>query len=869
MAVVLLERDALLGQLREMLVAARRGRGRLALLTGEAGIGKTSLVEAFCSTALPLTRILWGSCDPVQPPRPFAPVADIAHGVGGELRRALAAGERNAVLDAFLAEIHRRDAPTTVIVLDDLHWADDATLDLVQVVGRRIARLPVLLIGTYRDHDVAADHPLRVTLGDIPPTVVSEITLPPLSEAAIHRLGRGTVDARAVYEATGGNPFFVSEVLAAGWPSVDGVPKTVRDAVLSRLERLGEDAQLAVRTAAVLGPRAALDTVLGVAGVGQRTIDACVAHALLVVREGTVSFRHELARLAVIDAMTPRETAQLHGAALDALRPIAPTDWARLARHAVGARDRAAILQLAPAAGRAASRLGAHREAVAFFEAALEYGDHMPVAEQADILEHWAHDLALTDDVGRAIPAQHRALAAWRAVGDRVREGRGLTELSWLLWFAGEGKEAMRTSQAAVDLLEIAAPGSIELAWAWAVVAQRRLTAGKDDRGALASATLAVKLAEQLGDERVAVHALTTAAVTEIFLGDPAGWTSLEEAVTRSRSAGLPEETARAIINLVETARDFRRLDLADRYLAEAASYMEDHDLDLYDHVLRSRLAAVELDTGRWDAALSRVELLLEQARGAYPVRARALHIRGLIRARRAMPGAWADLDEALAVVEGDPQDLMPLRAGRAEAAWLDGDDEKAVAEAELGLAVGNRELLPWWWSELAFWGWRAGGDRPLPHPDERPLWLHASGRPAEAAAAWRAIGAPYHEALALSDTGTEADLRRALRTLNAMDARGLARRVSRSLRALGATRIDRGPRAQTRANPGHLTPRQVEVLRLVAEGLGNAEIAARLVITSKTVDHHVSAVLAKLGARNRSAAAAAAKQLGLAGIEE
>jgi DNA-binding CsgD family transcriptional regulator len=401
------------------------------------------------------------------------------------------------------------------------------------------------------------------------------------------------------------------------------------------------------------------------------------------------------------------------------------------------------------------------------------------------------------------------------------------------------------------------------------VLAQRRLTAGKDDQAALAAATLAVELAERLRDERVAVHALTTAAVTRIFLGDPNGWTSLEEVVTRSRSSGLPEEAARAMINLIETARDFRRLDLADRYRVEAASYLEDHDLDLYDHVLRSRLAALELDAGRWDVALAHVDLLLAQAGGAYPTRARALTVRGLIRARRALPGAWADLDEALAVVEGDPQDLMPLRAARAEAAWLDGDDEKARNEAEHGLAVGNRKLLPWWWSELAFWGWRAGGDGPLPHPDERPLWLHASGRPAEAAAAWRAIGAPYHEALALSDTATEADLRRALRALNAIDARALARRVIDSLRALGATRIDRGPRAQTRANPGQLTQRQVEVLRLVAKGLGNAEIAARLVITSKTVDHHVSAILAKLGARNRSVAAAAAKQLGLAGIEE
>jgi DNA-binding CsgD family transcriptional regulator len=285
----------------------------------------------------------------------------------------------------------------------------------------------------------------------------------------------------------------------------------------------------------------------------------------------------------------------------------------------------------------------------------------------------------------------------------------------------------------------------------------------------------------------------------------------------------------------------------------------------LYDHILRSRVAALELDAGRWDAAMTHVDVLLEREGIANPLRVRALTIRGLIRARRGMPGAWADLDEALSRTEGEPQDDIPLRAARAEAAWLDGDDARARAEAARGLELGGRELLPWWWSELAFWGWRAGADAPMPHPEERALWLHATGRPADAAAAWAAIGAPYQEALALSDTGAEPDLRRALRTFNGLGARTLAHRVAESLRALGAERIDRGPRARTRANPAQLTPRQLEILALVAAGLGNAEIATRLVISPKTVDHHVSAILSKLGMPNRKAAAAAAQRLGLA----
>jgi tetratricopeptide (TPR) repeat protein len=769
---VLLEREGVLAQLREMLLPARRGRGRIALVIGEAGIGKTSLVESFCAAAPTGTRLLWGTCDPIRPPRPFTPIVDIAAHVGGDMRRALDAGDRDGVLDAFLYDLRRRNGPASVVVLDDLHWADDATLDVLQVLGRRVARLPVLLIGTYREHDVGADHPLRLTLGDVPSTVVTEIRLPPLSLAAVERLGGGLAGAKAVHDATGGNPFFVSEVLAGGWTGTEPVPTTVRDAVLTRVQRLGMDAQRAARAAAVLGPAIPIPVVLDVAGVGRGSIDECVAHALLFLHDGTVSFRHELARLAVVDSLTPAEASALHRRCLDALRVAAPVDWPRLARHAVAAGDGPAILELAPAAGRAAANLGAHREAATFFGAALGRADAMTARDHADVLELHAHELSLIDDVLNAVTAQRRALAVWRSTGERVREGHCLTELSGLLWLAGDGEAALSTAQAAVDLLRTEGPGSPELAWACAVLAQRMLVAGGDDSDTVATASLAVELADHAGNERVVVHALTTLAVARIFLGEAGGWTQLEEAVARARSAGLPEATARAMINLVETARDFRRLDVAERYLADATSYLEEHDLDLFDHILRSRVAALELDAGRWDAALADSDFLLSLEGIANPIRVRALTIRGLVRARRGERTAWPDLDEALSLTKAEPQDLMPLRAARAEACWLAGDDAQAREEAARGLALGGRELLPWWWSELAFWGCRAGADGPLPHPDERPLWLHATGRPADAAAAWAAIGAPYQEALARSDTRDEADLRLALRTFNGLGAR-------------------------------------------------------------------------------------------------
>jgi DNA-binding CsgD family transcriptional regulator len=226
-------------------------------------------------------------------------------------------------------------------------------------------------------------------------------------------------------------------------------------------------------------------------------------------------------------------------------------------------------------------------------------------------------------------------------------------------------------------------------------------------------------------------------------------------------------------------------------------------------------------------------------------------------------------LDEALVLATGtgEAQRLGPTAAARAEAAFLEGDPGRALDAVEDALEVAllpGRWSRPWLLDELAYWRWRAGGSRQPPEGAALPFALQVVGDWEAAAERWRALGCPYEAATALADSDQEAPLRTALAEFERLGARPAAALAGRRLRELGVRGLARGPRRATRANPANLTARELEVLALVAEGLRNADIARRLFISAKTVDHHVSAILGKLGVRSRREAAAAAARLGI-----
>ena len=859
----LLEREPPLALLAEYAAEARRGDGRLVVLGGEAGVGKTALLDRF-QRDLPDARWFWGACDGLFTPRPLGPLYDLADQLGGALLDLCVRGDphthREELFRALLRQVSG-PGPLNVVVVEDVHWADEATIDLLRFAGRRLREATVLLIVTYRDDDLAADDPLRVALGELARhRSTRRISLTPLSADAVRALARGSdLEAAALYRLTGGNPFYVNEVLQAGMAEI---PASARDAVLARAAGLSADARQLLEVAALTGTRAAPRLLEAATGCPPSAVDELLACGLLAAYGGNLRFRHEIARLAVEQAIPVRRRAAIHGQILTALRSSGLQDDAQLAFHAEEADDGAAVLRHAPAAARRAARLSSHREAVAQFERALRYAAGADAATVAALYDDLAAALTLLDRAEEAADAGEHALELWRTAGNGLREGDTTRRLSGIMRNLCRGQDAEAAAYAAVAVLEPLTV-SIELAQAYANLAAQQMLTGRYE-SAIGTARRAQSLAGLVGAPEVMSDALNSEAVAAGVLGRE--WTGLmERALQIALAEGLQAEAGRAYCNIYTMHCGQRRFADAEPFYADGIAYCDERDLATYGTFLRSNRTGTLEKTGHWDEALALSQEILDRAAPSPLIRQCPLNRIGTIRARRGEPGAWECLDEAIADADGtgEPLQIVPIRLARAEACWLEGRTADAIREAEL--ADDSCETQDaWLCGAVAVWLRRTGSARtPRGEPAE-PYQHQVNGHWEKAASLWADLGCPYEAALARLDASEEGALREALSIFTELGASATARLTRQKLRALGVRSIPAGPRSATRGNPLGLTRREREVLDLICAGQTNAEIAATLFISAKTVDHHVSAVLAKLGAPNRNAAAAQAARLGL-----
>jgi DNA-binding CsgD family transcriptional regulator len=843
----LLERDHLLTVLDGLLEQACAGNGALTFVSGEAGIGKTSLLTHFVASARDRADTWWGSCDSLQTPSAFGPLWDIVRKINRGRERLNPSMPRIELLAAVLEALCERPV---IVVLEDLHWADEATLDLVRYLGRRIKHTRALLIATYRDDELTPTHPLRIVLGDLATERATRLTLAPLSVDAVRALvSDSRIDAAGLHKQTAGNAFFVTEVIAAGG---SGLPATVRDAVLARAARLSASARALLDMVAAAGPRVERWLLEQLAGAEASAVDECLALGVLRAESDVFVFRHELARQAVLDDVPAWRRVAQHRLVLRALEAAQSTELARLVHHAVLGQVTDAVQRLAPLAARQAALHGAHREAAAHYATALAHAAELPSNERADLLEARAYECYLIGDIDEAQMAREAALGVRRANGEREKEGDNLRWLSRLHWFLGHGAEARHLADAAVETLE-SLPAGTALAMAYSNKAQLHMLSA-ETAGAIEWGERAIELASRLGATEIVAHALNNVGTSRASANDEQGFDEIERSLNLAFEHQLEEHAARAYTNLTSILVQQRKYARAEPYFFSGVGYCIDRDLDSWTTYLLAWRARSRLEQGKWDEAAADAAPLIDRPGIAPIARIPAMAALGTVRLRRADPGATALLDEAYALARStnELQRIAPVALARAEAAWLAGDNARCVDELRLCLDGAQRVREPWVLGQAACWLWRAGALQEIPAGCAAPFERELTGDWQGAADIWRRLGCPYEEALALA-AGDDAAQLQALTILDRLGALATTQTLRRTMRERGARSVPRGPRATTLANASGLTTRQVDILALVAQGLSNAQIAARRHISVRTVDHHVAAILQKLDVSSRA----------------
>ena len=863
----LTERDHELGELKARADAARAGRGGMVIVCGESGAGKTSFVDSFVEGWARDERVLWGMCDPLPTPRPLGPIHDFAHRLAPDTQAVM---ERSDLPYDIFAAIYDdlRTAPS-VFVLDDLHWADQGTIDLLRFMLRRISQTRSIAVGIARDEEVSVNHPMRALLGDVARSAHA-VSLPmrPLSVQAVEALvGGRSVDPVWLHRVTGGNAFFVCEMLdhygaAAGSPG-DELPTNVRDAVLARTSGL-DSAAWDLLNLLTCSPGAIPDHLLADLGVTLPASRALTDAGLIRRSARGVAFRHDLCRLAVRSVIPPGAEPHLHRRLIEAYEATSHVDSAVLTHHALGAKDVERVRRAACVAGIEAARSGAHTQAAEFFTIALDQGGALPPEDEAELLELLAAEFYLIDRLTDAISACKRAMRIRRELGEAAAVSADHQSLSVYEWYNANREIAEGHATDAVTVLDAESDDVeqlVQLGHAFATQAYLALQASDLDQTNNLVAR-AREIADRTGDSDLDVGVSLIENYGVLLAGDTRG----REKILSILEAGpknIDELYSSGWSNLTYLDVEQRRLDIAADLLDISIPLMHEHDLPICRVWQTGARARLQLLVGEWDDATADADLVLE-APSAPLARTWPLVIRALVALRREGGGSEAINDAwQLACRYGEPMRTLPAAAAIVESAWTTDVVDDRIPQCRKILVAGPVTGLEWSRGELAVW-LRRLGERVDVVGVAEPYRLLLDGAYEAAADEFQRLSMPYDAALALVDSGDPAHAARALDILDRLGADEVAAKVRRDLRSRGHSAVPARRRSATLSNPAGLTARQVDVLRLLDDGLTKVELADRLFLSVKTVDHHVSAILTKLDVNKRRDAVRRGRELGL-----
>ena len=638
------------------------------------------------------------------------------------------------------------------MVLEDVHWADDATLDAIRYLSRRIPGVPAILLLTFRDDDVDATHPLRRILGSLDSSSNRRIELGPLSVQAVRRLSAvDEAEAAEIHRVTRGNPFFVTEVLEAGG---DGVPATVRDAVLARVGRLPPPVRRLVERIAVVPSRTERWLAESLAGDEHDVLMQAERSGVISGGNDHVSFRHELARRAVETSLTVGEVVQANREVLDVLLRQPRIEPSRIVHHAVPAHRIELLVQYGPIAAADAEQADAHRQAAETLRVLLEHADQFDGGTRAKLWTQRAYSLYVVNDYEAALPSAMSAVDTAEESKDPIVLAEALMVLSRIVIFAHGPMKAREAAGRAVQILESSgdearlADALIELARVHGNLATVGIVAQPNPE-TVRCAERALALCDRLGRDDLRALALGYLGSGRLAQGDPRGADDIEHAIALAAAETRLEKRVRTYVNAAGSAYRAGRMNDAERYVAEGLRLAADGEFAAGQYRLHLTSAAVRMSTGDWDRAIAELRQLVTGPGqpGVMGLLARALLARLL--ARRGDPDASAVLDEALRdpMSAGDSYVAGPLAVAQVEVGWLTGieDVPPSVYRAlELAVDSGHTAIQ----AELCGYLRRAGHAAAAPADPPGPWAAALPGRWRDAAAAWQALGDRYEQAV-------------------------------------------------------------------------------------------------------------------------